>query len=72
MIQGHRRLSGPIDTPDGYPLPLTGRALTKTPVVVKKEGVELKQYSEKNLYPAESAVGWIIRPFLRRFLRHRT
>jgi len=46
MIQGHRRLSGPIDTPDGYPLPLTGRALTKTPVVVKKDGVELKQYSE--------------------------
>ena len=32
MIQGYRRISGPTETPDGFPLPLTGRALTQTPV----------------------------------------
>jgi len=32
MIQGHRRLGdGPTETPDGFPLPLTGRPLTQTP-----------------------------------------
>jgi len=46
MIQGHRRISGPTETPDGFPLPLTGRPLTKTPVVVKKAGADLKQYPE--------------------------
>ena len=47
MIQGHRRLGdGPTETPDGFPLPITGKPLTMTPVVVKKEGVELKQYPE--------------------------
>lgn len=34
------------ETPDGYPLPLTGKPITKTPVVVKKEGAELKKYPE--------------------------
>lgn len=38
MIQGYRRISGPTETPDGFPLPLTGRPLTQTPVVVKKKG----------------------------------
>ena len=56
MIQGHRRISGPTDTPDGYPLPLTGRPLTKDPVVVKKEGVELKQYPE-TFYPGQEELG---------------
>jgi ribonuclease Z len=49
MIQGYRRISGPTETPDGFPLPLTGRPLTQTPVVVKKEGVALKQYPETYL-----------------------
>ena len=43
MIEGYRRISGPELTPDGYPLPLTFKHLTKHPVVVKKEDVELKQ-----------------------------
>ena len=43
MIEGYRRISGPEVTPDGYPLPLTFKPLTKHPVVVKKEDVELKQ-----------------------------
>lgn len=46
MIQGYRRLEGPYTTPDGFPLPLSGKPLTKTPIVIKKEGVELKQYPE--------------------------
>ena len=36
MIQGHRRIDGKDTTPDGFPFPLTGKPLTKTPVVVKK------------------------------------
>ena len=56
MIQGHRRITGPTDTPDGYPLPLTGRPLTKDPVVVKKEGVELKQYPD-TYYPGQEELG---------------
>ncbi len=31
-------------TPDGYPVPLCGKPLTKTPVVVKQEGATLKRY----------------------------
>ena len=46
MIQGIRRIDGKVDTPAGYPMPITGRPITKTPVVVKKEGVDLKQYPE--------------------------
>jgi hypothetical protein len=56
MIQGHRRLSGPTETPDGFPLPLTSRPLTKTPVVVKQEGVELKAYPEAFI-PGQEELG---------------
>jgi ribonuclease Z len=31
-------------TPNGYPVPLCGRPLTKTPVVVKQQGATLKKY----------------------------
>ncbi len=33
-------------TKDGYPLPLTGQPITKTPVVAKQRGVSLKKYPE--------------------------
>lgn len=33
-------------TPAGYPVPLCGMPLTKTPVVIKKEGATLKKYPE--------------------------
>ncbi|MCZ6859760.1 MAG: hypothetical protein O7I42_05695, partial [Alphaproteobacteria bacterium] len=33
-------------TPAGYPVPLCGRPLTKTPVVIKKKGATLKKYPE--------------------------
>ena len=33
-------------TKDGYPTPLSGQPITKTPVIVKKEGVTLKKYPE--------------------------
>jgi hypothetical protein len=33
-------------TPAGYPVPLCGKPLTKTPVVIKKEGAALKKYPE--------------------------
>ena len=33
-------------TKDGYPTPLSGKPITKTPVIVKKEGVTLKKYPE--------------------------
>jgi ribonuclease Z len=56
MIQGHRRITGPTETPGGYPLPLTGKPLTKTPVVVKQEGVDLKQYPETCI-PKEEELG---------------
>lgn len=46
MIQGNRRFDGKETTPDGFPLPLTNKPLTKHSVVVKKEGVALKQYPE--------------------------
>jgi ribonuclease Z len=44
MIQGYRRTDGSTQTPGGHPLPLTGKPLTETPVVVKQEGVPLKEY----------------------------
>ena len=46
MIQCYTREDGKTETPGGLPLPLTGKPITKTPVVVKKEGVELRQYPE--------------------------
>jgi len=33
-------------TPDGYPLPLRGKAIIDEPIVVKEEGVALKEYPE--------------------------
>ena len=33
-------------TKDGYPTPLSGRPITKTPVIVKKESASLKKYPE--------------------------
>ena len=33
-------------TKDGYPTPLSGKPLTKTPVITKMEGVSLKKYPE--------------------------
>jgi len=33
-------------TKDGYPTPLSGQPITKTPVIVKKTGVTLKKYPE--------------------------
>jgi len=33
-------------TKDGYPTPLSGKPITKTPVIVKKEDVTLKKYPE--------------------------
>jgi len=33
-------------TKDGYPTPLSGKPITKTPVIVKKEGASLKKYPE--------------------------
>ena len=56
MIEGYRRISGPDTTSDGYPLPLTGKPLTKHNVVVKKEGVELKQYPER-FFPKKEDLG---------------
>jgi len=47
LIVGRRRIDGTtIETPGGRPLPLTGRPLTDTPVVVKKPGVPLRAYPE--------------------------
>ena len=56
MIQGYRRVSGPTETPDGFPLPLTGRPLTLTPVVVKREDAKLKQYPE-TFIPGQEELG---------------
>lgn len=33
-------------TEDGYPFPLTGIPITKTPVIVKTEGASLEEYPE--------------------------
>jgi len=33
-------------TKDGYPTPLSGKPITKTPVIAKKDGVPLKEYPE--------------------------
>lgn len=45
----------PGTTAGGYPLPLTGKALTKTPVVVKNKDVKLKKYPEI-YYPGEEVL----------------
>ena len=36
----------PGTTENGYPFPLTGKPITKTPVIVKTEGATLKKYPE--------------------------
>jgi len=46
MIIGQRHIEGKTTTQGGYPLPLTGKPLTKTPVVAKLEGVPLKDYPD--------------------------
>lgn len=46
MIVGRRRVEGPAETAGGRPLPLTGRPLTDTPVVVKDETAQLRSYPE--------------------------
>ena len=56
MIQGIRRTDGSTQTPGGHPLPLTGKPLTETPVVVVKEGVPLKEYPEVCI-PAQEELG---------------
>ena len=56
MIQGHRRIDGKAITPDGYPYPITGKPITKTPVVVKREGVPLKEYPE-SFIPGQEELG---------------
>ena len=33
-------------TIDGYPTPLSGKPITKTPVIIKKKGASLKKYPE--------------------------
>lgn len=56
MIQGIRRTDGGTQTSGGHPLPLTGKPLTETPVVVKKEGVPLQEYPEVCI-PAREELG---------------
>ena len=58
MIQGIRRTDGSTETPGGHPLPLTGKPLTDTPVVVRKAGVPLKEYPEVCI-PAQEELGGI-------------
>ena len=41
-------------TKDGYPTPLSGKPITKTPVIAKKEGVPLKEYPEHYIPGKES------------------
>ena len=41
-------------TKDGYPTPLSGKPITKTPVIPKKEGVSLKKYPEHYITGKES------------------
>ena len=43
-------------TPAGYPVPLCGMPLTKTPVVVKQDGVTLKRYPE-HFVPEQEELG---------------
>lgn len=45
MIIGKRVLEDTTTTPGGLPLPLSGKALTKTPLVVRQDGVPLKRRS---------------------------
>jgi ribonuclease Z len=50
---GYRFPREPGTTPDGYPLPLTGKPITKTPVIAKA-GVSVKEYPEHYIPGQES------------------
>ncbi|GAF76432.1 unnamed protein product, partial [marine sediment metagenome] len=41
-------------TKDGYPTPLSGKPITKTPVITKIEGASLKKYPEHYIPGKES------------------
>ena len=41
-------------TKEGYPTPLSGKPITKTPVIAKKDGVPLKEYPEHYIPGKES------------------
>ena len=43
-------------TKDGYPTPLSGQPITKTPVIAKKKGVTLKKYP-KHYIPGQEKLG---------------
>ena len=43
-------------TKDGYPTPLSGQPITKTPVIAKKKGVILKKYPEHYI-PGKEKLG---------------
>jgi ribonuclease Z len=43
-------------TKDGYPTPLSGKPITKTPVITKKKGASLKKYPEHYI-PGEEKLG---------------
>ena len=43
-------------TKDGYPTPLSGQPITKTPVIVKKKGITLKKYPEHYI-PGKEPLG---------------
>lgn len=43
-------------TKDGYPTPLSGKPITKTPVIVKKKGASLKKYPEHYI-PGKEPLG---------------
>ena len=51
--EGYRFPRAPGTTPDGYPLPLTGKPITKTPVVAEA-GVSVKEYPEHYVPGQES------------------
>ena len=57
MINAQRVIDGPTETPSGLPLPMTGRALSSDPVVVKQDGAELRQYPEIFRPGAEELAG---------------
>lgn len=49
MIIGKRVFESKTTTLGGYPLPLSGKALTKTQIVSRQEGVALKEYLELSI-----------------------
>ena len=51
--EGYRFPREPGTTPGGYPLPLTGQPITKTPVI-STEGASLKEYPEHYVPGQES------------------